>query len=208
MAAVENSSEGIQDKVQSETAESYLHVNLNDMQSFASAIARPNSARSDRDGSSGLDLSDPFRNTDSRWRPPVGDQSRPNGERPAGEPKEINDKEYKQLADEINRSGKIPQSLKDALERPGGGQIIDIDRLNDLIKDKGMKLVMSENVAGQNRLDLVKNGVLVDSVKTEAYPGDRPSDLRRRPAGGTLPQRDSGTLPYQIPSSERPSGQH
>ncbi len=122
-------------------------------------------------------------------------------------PKELSEKEYKALADEIAKTGEIPAVLKEALKNGISNNGINIDKLNELLKDKGLKLHLEPLPTGL-KLSLEKGGTVIDVevAKTEAAressrqmrgrpaaarPGDgvpRPEDRVPRPGDGIAPR--------------------
>lgn len=159
-------------------------VSLNDMQSYSSI------ASASRDSSASgnirpLEITEP--------RPP---------ERQGTEPREISEKEYKQLAEEIRNTGKIPERLKNALEQQNGnGPVIDLQKLNDLIQIKNMKLTLTPLPGGRDSLELIQNGKVIDAYKSSGL-GLPPSHERPRPQDNSAPELPR---PGKIPGLPYPS---
>ena len=159
---------------------SSLNVTMRDMQSFMDIAGRERNS----DGMEAFGRVDIVEPREARETPPR-----------QTEPREISEKEYKELAEEIKNTGKIPDRLKDALDQVGNGPVINLDKLNELIKDRGMKLDLIPLPGDRQRLDLIKGGTVIDSAKSGGTGHHRPQPGERDPR---LPL-DNKLEPKQFP---------
>jgi hypothetical protein len=85
------------------------------------------------------------------------------------QPREINEDVYKQLADDIIRTGKIPEKLKAILENENPDAVhFELEKLNELLEKRGMKVEFDRK---SGAVTLHRKGVRLDRHDVERMKG-------------------------------------
>lgn len=86
---------------------------------------------------------------------------------PAPPPQDVSEDIYKELAEEILRTGQIPQKLIDGLDNDPSASGIDIKRLNEMLAEHGYELELVPSEIGLS-LNLSQDGEIVQTVTSHS----------------------------------------